>query len=160
MVSWIVFLTLLGVALIFVEIFVPGLIIGLCGALALVGAVVLSYMHYGAGTGDLMLAGLLVGGVIFVCWWLGWMPKSAIGRRWTLNAAVGGATEHPDYSALLGATGKCVTPLRPGGVATFGDLRVDVVLESGSAETGETVRVLRTEGAKVVVVQAAAGVLA
>jgi membrane-bound serine protease (ClpP class) len=144
-------LAIIGVLLVCVEIFVPGLIVGICGVLALISAVVLSYIHYGSGVGDIMLAALLVGGIIFAFWWIAWIPRSAIGRRWTLHTAVDGPTQHPDLSALLGEAGETLTALRPSGVAKFHNRRIDVVAESGWIEAGEQVRVLRTEGMNVVV---------
>ena len=156
MLTLIIALAVVGVLLICVEIFIPGLIVGICGALALVAAVVVSYFHYGSGVGDLMLAGLLAGGIIFAFWWIAWVPKSALGRRWTLHTAVEGPTEHPDFSRLIGELGQTLTALRPGGVAKFDGHRIDVVAESGWIEAGEQVRVLRADGTNVVVQRVAA----
>jgi membrane-bound serine protease (ClpP class) len=151
MLTLIIGLTVAGVLLICAEIFVPGLIVGICGVLALLAAVVLSYMQYGSGVGDLMLSALLAGGIIFAFWWIAWIPRSALGRKWTLNTAIEGPTQHPDFSRLLGELGQTLTALRPGGVAKFDDQRVDVVAESGWIEAGEQVRVLRADGTNVVV---------
>jgi membrane-bound serine protease (ClpP class) len=145
MTGWIVALALLGVALICIEIFIPGMVVGICGALSLIGAVALCYIHYGPGPGNLSLIALLVFGVIFVCWWLSWLPTSSVGRWWTLHTAVGGPEQHPQMSPLQGAAGKAVTDLRPSGIALLDGRRIDVVAESGWIAAGEAVQVLRTK---------------
>jgi membrane-bound serine protease (ClpP class) len=159
MLSLIIVLVLLGLVLIGIEIFIPGLIVGAIGALALLAAVVLTYREFGSGPGDVMLIALVVLGGAFICWWLSWLPRSYVGRRWTLHAAVEGPTETPNFSALLGASGRALTPLRPGGMALIDGRRVDVVAESGFVEAGEEVTVLRAEGAKVLVRRVAAAVV-
>ena len=151
MTGLIITLAVLGVVLICIEIFIPGMIVGICGALSLIGAVALCYIHYGPGAGNLSLAALLVLGVVFVCWWLSWLPNSFVGRKWTLHAAVTGPEQHPQTDPLLGASGQALTDLRPAGVALVEGRRIDVVSESGWIEAGDAVQVLRTEGSKVVV---------
>jgi membrane-bound serine protease (ClpP class) len=65
------------------------------------------------------------------------------------DAASAGPT--PAALALLGAIGQAVTPLRPAGIARFGDDFVDVVAESSYVEAGTRVRVVEVEGNRIAV---------
>jgi len=52
---------------------------------------------------------------------------------------------------LIGAVGKALGPLHPGGIALFGSNRIDVVTEGEFIAKGDDVRVTKVEGARVVV---------
>jgi membrane-bound ClpP family serine protease len=53
--------------------------------------------------------------------------------------------------ALLGAIGVAVTPLRPAGMARFGDDFLDVVAEGSFVAPGSRVQVIEVEGNRIVV---------
>jgi len=151
MLELIIGLCVIGALLIFVELFIPGMVAGACGAAALLGAVVLTYREFGAGTGNVMLACLLFGGVILFAWWMRAFPKTYFGRRWTLHEEVPPDPVAAKFDTLIGAAGKAITDLRPAGTALISERRVDVVAESELIEAGAVVRVIRVEGAKVLV---------
>ncbi len=140
----------LGALLLFTEVFIPGLIVGACGVVSLIAAVVLSYVHYGVQAGTWLLVALLIAGSVALVAWLRFLPGSWVGRRWTLHA-VGAGIAEPPRDELLAATGHALTTLRPAGAALLGSRRVDVVAESEMIEAGEPVRVVRVEGTRVVV---------
>jgi membrane-bound serine protease (ClpP class) len=52
---------------------------------------------------------------------------------------------------LIGAEGIALTTLRPAGTAEINDKKVDVVSESEYVDQGSKIKVIRVEGAKVVV---------
>jgi membrane-bound serine protease (ClpP class) len=56
-----------------------------------------------------------------------------------------------EAAALLGAIGTAATPLRPAGMAQFGDRYVDVITEGGYVEPGARVQVIEVEGNRIVV---------
>lgn len=143
-------LVALGAFLLVLEVFVPGLIVGACGILSLIAAAVLTYTHYGATAGHVLVFCLLLAGGAFFLWWLHYVPRSWLGRRCTLDATVAGSAETPRID-LRDATGHALTPLRPVGTASLAGQRVDVVTEGDLVEAGEAVRVLRVEGTRVVV---------
>ena len=149
---WPTILTLLiaGVLLLVVEVFVPGLIVGTAGALALIAATILTYTHYGTGTGNLLLAAEIAGGVVFILWWLMYVPHSSFARRWSLGASVD-ATVKSEASTLIGQSGTAVSPLRPAGIAEVGGRRLDVVTEGDLIPVGHRVRVITVEGNRIVV---------
>jgi membrane-bound serine protease (ClpP class) len=149
----IIVLTLVGFLMLAAEVFVPGMVLGLLGALALAGAVGASYYHYGLITGTFML---VVIGVVTMVGFIIWMkafPYTGIGRRLMLQKSLDrgeGEKERP-VARLFGMTGKALTPLRPSGTALIDGRRVDVVAESELIETGADIVVIQEEGLRVVV---------
>jgi len=59
-------------------------------------------------------------------------------------------------SEWVGRTGRAVTPLRPAGVALFGDDRIEVLADGTFVEAGQRVQVVRLNG-KYIVVERAEG---
>ncbi len=149
---WLIILILLvlGVALMVVEGFVPGLVIGILGAIAVIGATVLAYAYYGGEVGNLLLLGVIAGGAAFTVWWIRYAPRSKFAKQWTLHSTV----ESPpvgDQSELLGLEGNAISPLRPAGIADIGGCRLDVVTEGEMVASGSRIRVIRVEGNRIVV---------
>ena len=145
----IIVLGLAGLVLAVAEMFLPGMIAGIMSVFAFLLATFLSYSTYGYEIGNLTLGGfMLLCFVLFICG-LYVFPRSAFARKMTLSAS--SAPGHPDYSALLGMEGVALTQLRPSGMALIGGKRVDVLAQSGFIGPHERVKVLQTEGLRVVV---------
>jgi membrane-bound serine protease (ClpP class) len=144
----IVTLLLVGAALMFLEVFLPGLIAGILGLLCLLTAVVLAYGESFA-TGNIVL-GIVIAGLTLGTWcWLHFFPESRIAGLFISKQAIGElGTDRPE---LVGQTGVAATALRPSGTATLEGKRVDVVAESGFIERGTPVKVIAVEGLRVVV---------
>jgi membrane-bound serine protease (ClpP class) len=147
----IITLALVGIALIVAEMFLPGMIAGALGTMALIAATVIAYSTYGFETGNVTLGIFLALGVALFFAWLYIFPRSAFARKLTLSAVVKSATDHPDHRGLIGKEGVALTPLRPAGTALIEGERVDVLAESDFIAPQERIKVLQTEGAKVVV---------
>ena len=64
-----------------------------------------------------------------------------------------GYTSVIDKSKFLGATGICVTDLRPAGMITIEGEPVDVVAEGSFVKQGSTVKVINVDGSRVLVRQ-------
>ena len=62
-----------------------------------------------------------------------------------------GYTSVTDKSKFLGATGTCVTDLRPAGTVTVNGEPVDVVAEGGFVNRGDKVKVINVDGSRVLV---------
>ena len=145
----IIALLVLGAVLMFLEIFLPGLVTGTLGFLCWVAAVILSYQEFGFQTGNLVLGGVLVGLVIGVFCWLKFFPESRIAGLFISRGTVGelGVTR-PE---LLHCTGVAITQLRPSGMALINGKRVDVVTEGTLVDRGAPIKVVAVEGLRVVV---------
>ena len=64
-----------------------------------------------------------------------------------------GYTSVIDKSKFLGATGVCVTDLRPAGTININGEPVDVVTEGSFIKAGESVKVINVDGSRVLVRQ-------
>jgi membrane-bound ClpP family serine protease len=138
-----------GAILMFLEIFLPGLVTGMVGFLCWVAAVILSYRDFGLQTGNLILGGVLVGLVIGVICWLKFFPESRIAGRFISRRTVGElGVAKPE---LLHRTGVAITLLRPSGTAFINGKRVDVVTEGALIDQGASIKVVAVEGMRVVV---------
>jgi|SoiMethySBSTD1v2_1073268.scaffolds.fasta_scaffold1115156_2 membrane-bound serine protease (ClpP class) len=86
------------------------------------------------------------------------LPRTPMGRRMILKGPTFAAREATEEGLgdLIGKQGLAVTPLRPSGIATFGNRRVDVVTRGQHLPIGASVRVLKVEGNRVVVEESAA----
>lgn len=56
-----------------------------------------------------------------------------------------------DMEVLIGRTGTATSVLRPAGIADFDGVRLNVVTEGGFVEQGARVKVVRVDGARIVV---------
>ena len=145
-----VLLFLGGVLLLLAEIFViPGFGIAGIGGIA----AILASIYFTFGNQTLYVASLAVlivaAGLLLA---VRLLPRTRTGRALVLESAIAGeAPPEAKLRPLEGAIGKALTPLRPAGVAQFGERKVDVVAEGEFIEKGSTVRVVRVEGVRVVV---------
>jgi membrane-bound serine protease (ClpP class) len=152
--SFVIALALAGVIGILFELHVvPGHgFAGFLGTAALVAAVVLSF-----GYAFLFVAAQSISIAIVltaVAFWLTTriLPENAFLRRLTFAAAQGPEyVASEDHRHLLGATGVASSYLRPAGVASFGERRVDVLTEGDFVPAGEPIEVSRVEGARIFV---------
>lgn len=142
-------LLLIGAVLMILETILPGAIAGIIGFICLLAGVVIAYARFGAQTGNLVLFGVtagLIGGFVL---WIKFLPRSSLARRFVSKRVVGDIrAEQPE---LLDQCGVAYTQLRPSGTALINGKRVDVVTEGPLIERGTAVRVVGTEGLRVVV---------
>jgi len=150
----VVALALIGILLILFELHVlPGHgIAGSLGALTLVAAVFLAFgLPFFVGA----LQSLAIAIVLSVACFM--LVQRVIPENAFVKRLMFAGTQGPDYvasedhRALLGRTGIAASFLRPAGVATFGDLRADVLTEGDFVPAGTPVRVTRVEGARIFV---------
>ena len=151
MLSTIIGLGAAGLLLLFLEMFLPGLIAGFIGAALLVVAVSMSYSSYGAEGGNIALViALLASGALW-WWWAYHFQNTRFGRRMTLQSSDSGKTYTPGLDKLIGQTGTALTALRPGGTVTIDGKKVDAISDGEFVELGTAVRVIRAQGICVIV---------
>jgi len=152
-----------GVILLLVEIFViPGFgIAGFSGIILMLAALFLSLMS-GVPYFDmdmissalLQLTASIVLAIIGMITLARFLPKFKSFNRLILNdeeKAVEGYMSNPDFKTLVGAEGITLTPLRLSGTASIDGKRVDVVSDGDYINKGVKVKVIFTEGMRVVV---------
>lgn len=166
-----ILLFLLGLALLAVEIFVlPGFgVTGISGIILLVlglGLATINRLPQTANEwidfGNTMMGfGLgLIAATILALIFARYLPNIPYVNRLMLappTESPAAVEEKPalpgieEAAALLGAIGTAATPLRPAGMAQFGDRYVDVVTEGSYVEPGGRVQVIEVEGNRIVV---------
>ena len=136
----------IGVALIFLEVFIPsGGIIGIV-ALAALSLGIYSFFHQGkvllgslTGSGG---AGLVISMSSFML--------TRISLAETQNSETFTSVDH-SLDEIMGRSGVTKSALRPAGVALIDGTRVDVVASSGFIENGKLIKVVEPSGNRVVV---------
>ena len=151
-----------GLILLALEVLViPGFgIAGLLGICAVVASLVLSLV----GAGDTLPVILgAAARVVFALFFavvvslvlLRFLPRLPFGRQLVLSrglAADEGYASAPESDARwLGKTGRASSPLRPAGIAEIEGQRVDVVSDGEHIDAGQSIKVTRVDGNRVVV---------
>ncbi|MGD0388288.1 MAG: hypothetical protein ABSC42_04965 [Tepidisphaeraceae bacterium] len=174
---WEILVIFLGLALVSLEILLPGhLFPGITGGILVIFGLVMTFVPAGLNgpaylpnqtNWPLMEKGILVvaaamGSSVFLWFWLNkFLPKMPVLNRLILTAATGNVASAPppvsDHWPPLGAVGKATSELLPGGTAEFFDpaiagVRVAfVVSETGYVPAGSEIVVRQVSGPSVVV---------
>lgn len=155
MVLTLTLLVLLGILLMILETFVPGMIVGAIGALCTLSAVALllfagDFAHWNGTARACAAAGviLLTAAVLLV--WLRCFAVKFWRRGFTLETVSPACPPTIDTLAP-GVVGVALTDLRPLGRADFGGLRREVRCEDGFAPAGAGVRVTGREPGNLIV---------
>jgi membrane-bound ClpP family serine protease len=142
-----------GLFLLIVEAFMPGFgIAGITGLVLLIIGIIMT----ARGPTDVLVMViilLLLMGILLAIT-LRSAKKGLIAKRLILHSAARheeGFSTSEDTSGLIGRTGITLTVLRPSGSAEFGEERMDVVSEGVYIGKGTKVRIIRTEGRRIVV---------
>jgi membrane-bound serine protease (ClpP class) len=143
----------LGVGLILLELFIPGGIAGTIGLLAIFASFFMAsdnVVHMGislliALTASIVLSTLMIR--VFG-------KKMKFFRRIILTDSTStekGYVSNKNRLELIGVEGITLTPLRPSGTIVVEDERIDVVSEGGFIAKDKKVRIVKTEGSRIVV---------
>ncbi len=148
-----IILLLAGIILIVAELFVPGGILGLLGAGAIIGSLLMSGYDVGQMAFSIGIAFLIAIAASMILFRRVGLEKG-IFRHIILREST--ATELGYVSAknrldLIGLEGIALTPLRPSGTGEFNGERIDIVSEGGFIEKGKRIKVVKVEGVRVVV---------
>lgn len=144
----------LGFVLLGAEIYVPGGILGVLGGLALLGAIIVGFKveHFGTQGGIISAFIILITVIAGLFFWIRYFPDTPVGRKLSL------ANNESDFKAddsgnrdLLDCEGVAVNNLRPSGIATIDERRIDVVADGSWIEKGARLKVIDVSGNRVVV---------
>lgn len=149
-------LVILAFALVALEMSFPSFgLLGLGAATAYAFALVTAFGE-GTATGwSFVVAGIALL-PIAIASGLRFLPYSPLGKRLLLkgpgaDAIQQGTRQVDEERSLLHHEGVALSDLRPAGFAKIDGRRIDVVAEGGFVGEGERVRVIHTDGARVVV---------
>lgn len=147
----IITLIIFGIALLLLELILPGGIVGTLGAILIMIAVIGGFMNDSA-LGSWLLIGSIVGGLAGFYLWVHYFPDSRMGKKIILQD---GGKEWRGYDErkkdLIGMRGVVKSSLHPGGVVLVNGKRTDVVTRGEMIETDAEVEVIDVEGNRIVV---------
>ncbi len=140
-----------GLLLLFLEMFLPGLVAGILGAILLIVSIAMAYLNLGpaAGNAALLIAAASTGGLWW--WWATRFQHTRFGRSMTLESTVASGAVADGLPGLAGKTGSALTTLRPSGTVMVEGRRVDAMTDGEFIEAGTAIKVVRAHGLGVVV---------
>jgi membrane-bound ClpP family serine protease len=149
----ILLLFMIGVVLLVFEVVVPGAVLGVLGALAMLAGCVLAFTIHGAGGGAAALAVAL--GLVGLAMYLELvlLPKTRLGRKLTLQHTVATQSQPmpADAAAVVGRTAETLTTLAPSGYVTLEQRRYEARSQSGLIAKGTPVRVTGVDNFQLIV---------
>lgn len=149
--TWLLFI--IGLAMLVMEMFVPSFgILGIVGSASLIVGVVraaYSTTHVALSLGIAVACALVAIVVVALVF-----KERGIWNKFVLSDSLTkeqGYLPIEDRDNLIGLVGKSITPLRPSGTAEFDGRRLDVVTAGNFIASGCSIRVLKTDGTRIVV---------
>ncbi len=147
----------LGILLVFVEILIlPGFgAAGVPGIILFCVGIGMIAVESGMKTALIYASVALIFVIPIAIFSLSIIRESPLGKTFILNTAQkseeGFQAAPQELTALIGKSGKAVTPLRPAGVALINGQRVDIVTQGEFVEPETEIEVIQVEGSRVVV---------
>lgn len=149
----ILLLFLLGVLLLAGEVFLPGAIMGILGALCMAAGCVISFLELGAGGGVIatVVAVALLGVTLYLE--LVWLPQTRFGRKLVVQSTVDATSQPPlaDKEAVVGKAAEAMTPLVPSGFVLVEGRRYEAFSQSGHIAKGAALRVVSLDNFRLIV---------
>lgn len=149
----ILILFLLGVLLLAGEVFVPGAVLGILGAISMFAGCVISFLQLGTGGGILAtaVALALLGLTLYVE--LVWLPQTKFGKKLIVQSIVAATSQPPlaDRESIVGKMAETVTPLVPSGYVLVEGRRYEAFSQSGHIAKGVQLRVTGLDNFRLIV---------
>jgi membrane-bound ClpP family serine protease len=152
-VTTIVLLFVAGVMLLAAEIFTPGGILGVIGAIVMFAGCAMAFTEFGALDGSLATVAAL--GLLALTLYLElvWLPKSRLGKSLVVQTASDAVSQPPvaDEATVAGKSAEAVTTLAPSGYVLVEGRRYEAFCQSGHAEKGTALRVVGLDNFRLIV---------
>lgn len=148
--GFIIAIILLGLLLIFLEIFfIPGTtLFGVAGGVALLIGIILMYAYYGKEYGNITLASSSIAVLLAVVLGFKLIQSNKLAMKAEITAKVNNETLPP---VEVGAEGVTITELRPNGKASFSHHKTEVYSTGDYIARGTTVVIAKISGNKIFV---------
>lgn len=150
--EWFIMLLIAGLMLIGAEVFIPGGVLGVVGALALMTAAVIGFSLFPPVVALMIAAGMIVLVGVVIALWIRIFPHTSIGKQMIVMRSfkdIKGTDSAID--GLVGKVGTTRSVLRPAGFIEVENRRIDVVTEGEMIECNVPVRIIAVEGNHVIV---------
>jgi membrane-bound serine protease (ClpP class) len=143
----IITLYIIGLCAITIELFIPGAIVGICGAGCVIASVIFAYLYVSNLLGHILLGiGICFIPIFFITWY------KLLTRTFAVKASEEGFSSARDkLDGLLSAEGVAITTLRPSGTANINGNKVDVVSEGEMISKNTKIKVIDIKGNRIVV---------
>lgn len=149
----VILLFLLGVLLLAGEVFMPGAVLGIVGAIAMTVGCVVSFVQFGAWGGALAtgLAAILLGAMLYLE--LVWLPRSRLGKNMVVQSTSGTISQPAvaDLQAVVGKTAEAITTLAPSGYVRVDGRRYEAFSQSGHTAKGAKLSVVGADNFRLIV---------
>lgn len=146
----ILLLLFIGILLISAEILVPGMILGISGAIFIIVSFVMAFDQFGAYGASLYAlgAGFLTLAVVIVEFKM--LKKTKLGKKFFLRSVSGGRDEEeasPDRlkEELVGKKGEALSTLAPTGLAAVEGKQYEAVSQDGMMQKGDDLMVVKQD---------------
>jgi len=143
----IITLYIIGLIAITVELFIPGAIVGLCGAGCVITSIVFAYLYVSNLLGHILLVlGICFIPVFFVSWY------KLLSKTFSVKASEKGFSSARDrLNDLLSEEGIALTTLRPSGIANIKGDKIDVISEGEMISKNTRIKVIDVKGNRIIV---------
>ncbi len=143
----IITLYIIGLCAITIELFIPGAIVGICGAGCVIASIVFAYLYVSNLLGHILLGiGICFIPIFFITWY------KLLTRTFAVKDTEEGYSSASDkLDELLTAEGVAITTLRPSGTANINGNKVDVVSEGEMISKNTKIKVIDIKGNRIVV---------
>lgn len=146
-ITGIITLFIIGLIAIAVELFIPGAIIGLCGAGCVVTSIIFAYLYVSNLLGHILLGlGICFIPVFFVSWY------KLLSKTFSVKASEKDFSSARDrLDDLLSEEGIALTTLRPSGIANIKGNKIDVISEGEMISKNTRIKVIDVKGNRIIV---------
>ncbi len=145
-------LFLVGVLFLAAEVFVPGAVLGILGAVAMAGGCGIAFVRLGAAGGAVatVSAIALLGFTLYAE--LVWLPKSRLGKGMIVESSVAAQSQPPIALAdIVGKAAEAETPLVPSGYVLVEGRRYEAFSPAGHVAKGALLRVAGQDNFRLIV---------
>ncbi|MBT3877932.1 MAG: hypothetical protein HON76_21530 [Candidatus Scalindua sp.] len=146
-ISGIITLYIIGLIAITIELFIPGAIVGICGAGCVITSIIFAYLHISNLLGHILLGiGICFIPIFFITWY------KLLTKTFAVRASEEGfSSSKNNLEDLISAEGVAITTLRPSGTVIINGGKVDVVSEGEMILKNTKIKVIDVKGNRIVV---------
>ena len=150
--STIITLILIALLLFVFEIFMPGGVLAMIGALIIFWACFIAHAEFGLAVAlyvFFLSAFLSIGIIVFG---LKFLPQTRFGKSLFLRGKIKGTSNIPQATdAIIGKTGETLTALVPTGMVTIDGKKYEAFSQSGFLQKGNSIKVVKRDNFRLIV---------
>ncbi len=145
----------IGIALMVVEVVIPGGLLGTLAGMTLAGGVVAAFLEFGSVGGSIATGLALLIAAVTLYFEFVLLPKTRLARKFSMAETNSGRSQ-PDVAerdSVLDREAVAVTTLAPSGYVELGGRRYEAFCRSGHAAAGSRMRIVDIDNFRLVVTQ-------